>query len=73
MGEKPLQTAIAAPFSSLLVQFVAELARRGSGAYREKEKGVVLLSAFLAEKWQTQKFGRGIVFSAALCYNGITS
>ena len=28
-----------------------------------------LISAFLAEKWQTQKFGRDIVFSADLCYN----
>ena len=30
----------------------------------------MLLSAFLAEKWQTQNFGRELVFSADLCYNG---
>ena len=29
-----------------------------------------LLAAFLAEKWQTQNFGRELVFSADLCYNG---
>ena len=28
-----------------------------------------LISAFLVEKWQTQKFGRDIVLSADLCYN----
>ena len=29
-----------------------------------------LLSAFLTEKWQSQNFGRELVFSADLCYNG---
>ena len=33
-----------------------------------KETGV--LSAFLTEKWQSQNFGRELVFSADLCYNG---
>ena len=31
------------------------------------------LSAFLAEKWQTQKFGRELDFSADLCYNGVSA
>ena len=35
------------------------------------KKDTAILSAFLAEKWQTQKFGRDIVFSADLCYNGV--
>ena len=34
----------------------------------DNEKGQNFLSAFLAEKWQTQ-IGRDIVFSADLCYN----
>ena len=29
-----------------------------------------ILSAFLTEKWQSQNFGRELVFSADLCYNG---
>ena len=33
----------------------------------EKEQ---FLSAFLTEKWQSQNFGRELVFSADLCYNG---
>ena len=41
-------------------------------APRPTKKGVrTVLSAFLAEKWQTQKFGRDIVSSADLCYNGM--
>ena len=36
-----------------------------------QNKKRILLSAFLAEKWQTQKFGRVIVSSADLCYNGM--
>ena len=35
-----------------------------------RKKGFNLLSAFLTEKWQSQNFGREIVFSADLCYNG---
>ena len=35
----------------------------------EKEK-LKVLSAFLTEKWQSQNFGRELVFSADLCYNG---
>ena len=38
---------------------------------KAREKGRTLLSAFLAEKWQAQKIGRELVFSADLCYNGI--
>ncbi len=34
------------------------------------KKGRTLLSAFLTEKWQSQNFGRELVFSADLCYNG---
>ena len=34
------------------------------------EKTGCVLSAFLAEKWQAQKFGRELVSSADLCYNG---
>ena len=30
----------------------------------------MLLSAFLAENWQAQNFGRELVFSADLWYNG---
>ena len=37
--------------------------------HRAKTKSPWLLSAFLAEKWQTQNFGRELVFSADLCYN----
>ena len=33
-------------------------------------KGAPFLSAFLAEKWQTQNFGRELVFSVDLQYNG---
>jgi len=36
--------------------------------YDKKEQA--LLSAFLVEKWQSQNFGRELVFSADLCYNG---
>ena len=31
----------------------------------------MLLSAFTAEKWQSQNFGRELVFSADMCYNGV--
>ena len=36
----------------------------------QNKKEIHFLSAFLAEKWQTQNFGRELVFSADLCYNG---
>ena len=36
-----------------------------------KSKGYLFLSAFLAENWQAQNFGRDVVFSADLCYNGM--
>ena len=34
------------------------------------QKALRVLSAFLTEKWQSQNFGRELVFSADLCYNG---
>ena len=34
-----------------------------------QKKTAAFLSAFLAEKWQSQNFGRELVFSADLCYN----
>ena len=34
------------------------------------KKRIVLLSAFLAEKWRVQNIGRELAFSADLCYNG---
>ena len=37
---------------------------------KTNKKQYDFLSAFLAEKRQAQKFGRGIVSSADLCYNG---
>ena len=39
---------------------------------RKNKKITLLLSATLAEKWQTQNFGREIVFSADLCYNSVS-
>ena len=33
---------------------------------KKLKKGFIILSAFLAEKWQTQNFGRELVFSADL-------
>ena len=42
------------------------------GSVPIKKESTRFLSAFLAEKGQSQNFGRGIVFSADLCYNGVS-
>ena len=39
-------------------------------AYALRNEAYPFLSAFLTEKWQSQNFGRELVFSADLCYNG---
>ena len=44
--------------------------RRGDSRIASTTKGQSFLSAFLTEKWQSQNFGRELVFSADLCYNG---
>ena len=36
----------------------------------DNKKGMSFFSAFLTENWQLQNFGRELVFSADLCYNG---
>ena len=36
----------------------------------KNKKETAFLSAFLAENWQAQNFGRELLFSVDLCYNG---